>query len=255
MFSRSNFRPFLLAGIGAERDKVTPPTGASFGKTSPFIDAGLGAQYSFTNRLMGQLDFRRVHGFVRDGSGTTGVNRSNANYLGLGLAFALGGAAKAMAPVPTPAPQVQMPITQAPAPIPAPIPAPAPVIVQAPPPVPAPAPVQIARSERITLSDTELFEFNKAQLRMPQPKLDEMADVLANNPQINNRGLSQRRAEAVKSYLVSKGVASNRIKAIGHGESNPVVQCTEKDRAALIQCLEPNRRVEIEQITVERTIQ
>ncbi len=270
MFSRDTFRPFLLVGVGAERDKITPPAGfgSSFSKTSPYIDAGLGAQYSFSNRFMGQLDFRRVHGFVRDSGGVTGVNASNANYLGLGLGYAFGAAAPKA--VPTPVPQVQMPILP-PAPVytPAPVAAPAPVIVQAP--VPAPAPVQMPRVERITMSDTELFDFNKAQLRLPQPRLDELAATLASNPQINNvsvngytdrlgtdaynRKLSQQRAEAVKAYLVSKGVESSRVRAVGHGEGNPVVQCTEKDRAALINCLAPNRRVEIEQFTVERTVQ
>ena len=58
----------------------------------------------------------------------------------------------------------------------------------------------------------------------------------------------------MKAYLVDKGVAANRLIAVGHGEANPVVQCTETDQAALIACLEPNRRVEIEQITIERPI-
>jgi OOP family OmpA-OmpF porin len=177
-------------------------------------------------------------------------------------------AAKAL---PTPAPQVQMPIIPQPTytPVPAPAPAPAPVIVQAP--VPAPVPVQMPRVERITMSDTELFDFNSANLRLPQPKLDDMANVLASNPQIANvvvngytdrlgtntynQRLSQKRADAVRSYLVGKGVAANRVRAVGHGESNPVVQCNETNKPALIKCLEPNRRVEIDQITVERTVQ
>ena len=130
-------------------------------------------------------------------------------------------------------------------------------------PAPAPAP----RLERYTLSATELFEFDKATLKPRQPKLDEIADAMRRNPQIDNvritgytdrlgsdeynMKLSQRRADAVKDYLVGKGVESRRLQAVGRGKANPVVQCGDKDRAALIRCLEPNRRVEVEQITIE----
>ncbi len=123
------------------------------------------------------------------------------------------------------------------------------------------------RLERLTLSATELFEFDKAQLRLPQPKLDEIADVLVRTASIEhvritgytdrlgskayNLKLSQRRAESVKAYLVRKGVAAQRLVAVGKGEANPVVQCNEKNKAELIKCLEPNRRVEVERITIE----
>jgi OOP family OmpA-OmpF porin len=105
---------------------------------------------------------------------------------------------------------------------------------------------------------------------MPQNKLNAIADALSRDTQVNNvvisgytdrlgsdkynQALSQRRADAVKDYLTGKGVASNRLSAQGKGESNPVVQCSQTKRAALIQCLEPNRRVEVEQITIERRV-
>jgi len=49
-------------------------------------------------------------------------------------------------------------------------------------------------------------------------------------------------------------VNANRLNAMGKGEANPVVVCTEKKRTALIECPEPNRRVEVEQITIERRV-
>jgi len=145
--------------------------------------------------------------------------------------------------------------------------APPPVYVQKPPRVATYSP---PRRERFTLSAHELFAFDRDELRMPPPKLDEIASALINNPQIKavtitgytdrlgsdeyNVELSQRRANAVKSYLVGKGVAADRLIAVGKGKADPVVHCDNSDRSALIKCLEPNRRVVIEPITVERRV-
>ncbi|HET7728901.1 MAG TPA: OmpA family protein [Usitatibacter sp.] len=136
-------------------------------------------------------------------------------------------------------------------------------------PAPPPAePAPVPRLERYTLSAKELFGFDEATIRGSNAKLDEIADVMKRNPRIDhvtitgytdriggdayNLKLSQRRAQAVKDYLVARGVAAGRLATVGKGKANPVVQCNDKDRAQLIRCLEPNRRVEVEQITIER---
>lgn len=136
-------------------------------------------------------------------------------------------------------------------------------------PVVAVAPPPPAIKKTITLSASELFAFGNDSLRMPQPKLDAIAETLLTRgtggealvvngytdhlgSDAHNLALSQRRAEAVRSYLVRKGVAPNRVSAVGKGEANPVVACDGiKDRTALIACLAPNRRVEIEPLTLE----
>ena len=127
-----------------------------------------------------------------------------------------------------------------------------------------------SRLERTVLSARELFEFDKAKVRGPIAKLDEIANTMKREPGIDqvriigytdrlgsneyNQKLSERRAQAVKDYLVAKGVAARRLVAVGKGESNPVVTCNDKNRAELIKCLEPNRRVEVEEIVIERHV-
>ena len=62
----------------------------------------------------------------------------------------------------------------------------------------------------------------------------------------HNRALSQARAEAVKHYLVRGGIAENRIRAAGFASERPLSHCSDNlPRAALIACLQPDRRVEI----------
>ena len=66
-----------------------------------------------------------------------------------------------------------------------------------------------------------------------------------------NQRLSERRAAAVKTYLVSKGVDANRVYTEGKGETQPVTgnKCDKVGgRAAQISCLQPDRRVEVEVI-------
>lgn len=123
--------------------------------------------------------------------------------------------------------------------------------------------------ETITLSASEFFAFDSDTLRLPQPKLDAIAEALLKRSKGNevlvvngytdrlgsdahNLALSQRRAQAVRNYFVHQGVSPNRVEAVGKGEANSVVTCNGiKGRAALIECLAPNRRVEIGPLTID----
>jgi len=249
MLSRSTFRPFILMGAGYQEDRLSnAPTGEVQGY-APYVEAGVGVQAVLSDQWSLQLDFRREHGFLRNND--FGSNGNNNNYLSLGISYAFDKS-------PT------LAVAQA-----APTPPPAPIVVMAPPP-PPPAPAPAPRFEKIVLSSTELFGFDQSALHMPQPKLDEIARVLNNNTQVNNividgytdrigsdkynQKLSERRANAVKDYLVGKGVSADRLTAEGKGKSNPLVTCTDKKLSKLIECLEPNRRVEVEQIVVEQRV-
>jgi OOP family OmpA-OmpF porin len=248
MLSRDRIRPFLLIGAGVERDKVNNPL-RNVSENSPYWTAGVGVQATLTPQWSLQADIRTVRSDLRHDE-LYGFNKPNNKYITVGLNYAFNPPPAPPAPVVAPAP-----VAEAPAPAPAPVPVP-------PPP---------ARFEKVTLSATELFAFNSAELSMPQPKLDDIAAALQADPSITdvditgyadrlgsakyNLKLSQRRADAVRAYLVGKGVDGSRLKAYGKGTANPVVTCTEKNRAALIKCLEPNRRVEVEQITIEKRVQ
>jgi len=248
MLSRERFRPFVLFGLGVERDKVENRF-RNVGHNSPYATVGIGFQASLTPQWSLQADLRSVRGFLRHDE-EFGFRRSNNKYLTVGLNYAFNPPPVAAAPAPAPEPVVEA------------APAPAPV---------APPPPPPARFEKVTLEATKLFEFDKADVIMPSPKLDEIASALQADTSITNvditgytdrlgsdkynQKLSERRANAVRDYLVSKGIDGNRLKAYGKGEANPLVQCNEKNRAALIACLEPNRRVEVEQITIEKRVQ
>ena len=140
-------------------------------------------------------------------------------------------------------------------PKPAAAPAPAPVAAPAPAPVAAPAPAPVAAS-KVTFAADAFFDFDKAVLK-PEGKA-KLDDLVSKVKGINleviiavghtdsvgsdayNQKLSVRRSEAVKAYLVSKGIEKNRVYTEGKGEKQPVA--SNKTSAGRAQ----NRRVEIE---------
>ena len=71
-----------------------------------------------------------------------------------------------------------------------------------------------------------------------------------------NPKLSERRADAVKQYLIGKGLDAGKISASGKGQTQPVTKvaaCKDKIGLALHVCLQPRRRVDIE-VTGSKTI-
>lgn len=98
------------------------------------------------------------------------------------------------------------------------------------------------------------FDFNSAKLSGESyPILYDAAKTLLMNPNMKaeiqgytdnvgsesyNKNLAQKRAEVVKGYLTSKGIAANRLTAVGFGESNPVADNKTADGRAM------NRRIE-----------
>ena len=149
-------------------------------------------------------------------------------------------------PPPAPAPRVAPPPPPPPAAAPAPAPAPAPV------PVVVPAPVQ----EKVTFAADAYFDFDKSKLK-PEAQA-KLADLTEKTKGVNleviiavghtdsvgkdgyNQKLSIARAEAVKNFLVGKGIEKNRVYTEGKGSKQPVADNkTAEGRSK-------NRRVEVE---------
>lgn len=196
---------------------------------------GLGLQYALNEHVDLRLEAERYRLDNSFGS------KDNIDFISVGAVYRFGKKTHAV-----PAPKVIEPVRQ-------------PVAVEPPPPAP--------KFKKYTLSATELFAFNSDKVKIPQPKLVEIADALKESDSPKhivivgytdnlgsdeyNKKLSERRAIAVKNYIASNGVDADRLKIEGKGEADPVVTCTNKKKAELIECLAPNRRVEIDQITVK----
>ena len=133
----------------------------------------------------------------------------------------------------------------------------------------------VYQEETVSLSAKTLFGFDRDNLRPEaMDTLNNLAQRLSNTnvetvrveghtdfmgSDAYNQALSERRANVVSNYLVNRGVPSNKISAVGLGESQArmTAECqaevnrlgkrvsAAKKRAALIACIEPDRRVDV----------
>lgn len=206
--------------------------GGKLSARDTFPKAGVGLEYKFNDSWALRAEAERY----RISNGITDHN--NIDLYSVGVVYRFGATKKAV------------PVTA----------------MQAPVVTPAPAP----RFEKVTIGATELFKFDSSEVTPVQPELEKLTTTLKNSsaPQkVNivghtdrlgsdeyNQQLSERRALAVKNYMVDKGIAADRLAIEGKGEKDPVVQCNEKNREKLIECLQPNRRVQIDQIEVETEV-
>ena len=99
---------------------------------------------------------------------------------------------------------------------------------------------KIFKNKEITL-DNIYYDYNQSNIRRDaQPTLNELANTLLENPNIRiqmashtdcrgkanyNQTLSQRRAQSAVDYLITKGIAPERLQAKGFGKSSPAIDC------------------------------
>jgi OOP family OmpA-OmpF porin len=208
-------------------------------------NVGAGVQYLVTENIGLQADLRSVWSEANIGADSKTVANTVLNF---GAIFRFG---------------VPAPVVAEPAPQPVAIvaePAPQPVAIVAEPVKPACKP----NVETITIQSEALFDFDNTVVKGKNNKvLDEIAAKIKDHDDVEfilvtgytdiigtdayNQKLSERRADAVKKYLASHGIKDVRIKSVGKGESEQVVDCKGvKGNKQIIECLAPNRRVVVD---------
>ena len=242
MFSREKLRPFLLVGVGYAHNKLDYAV-AGGSKDSLMANVGAGVQYAFTESIGLQADLRSVWSEAEVGAdGKTIAN----TVLNIGAIFRFDSPAPVAAAEPAPQPVLAAPVAETPAPVVAAKPVCKPVL------------------ETITIQSEALFDFDKYTIKGKNNQvLDEVAAKIKEHDDIEfvlvtghtdkigsdayNQKLSERRADAVKKYLASHGIKDVRIKSVGKGETEPVVDCAGvKGSKKVIECLAPNRRVVVD---------
>ncbi|MHB9020826.1 MAG: outer membrane beta-barrel protein [Halothiobacillus sp.] len=194
---------------------------------------GVGAQYALTESLDVRAEIERYR--INDAVG----NKGDIDLISAGIVYRFG----QKAPQRAAAPEAVATISP-----------PAPVVVRHAP-------------QKVTLSADSLFDFNKSTVKPAGKRaLDQLASdlsgtdydvitVIGHTDRIGshayNLKLSTSRAEAVKSYLIASGkIPANKISAKGVDGADPVTKPGDclgtKATKALIRCLQPDRRVEVD---------
>lgn len=215
-----------------------------------FASAAIAAPFAALAQSNGADNWRSTDGTVWK-NGSNELCWRDANWTPATANQACDGALKPPAAAPAPAP--------APAPRVAPLPPPPPAAAPAPAPAPRPAPAAAPAapvSEKVTFAADAFFDFDRAVLKPEaRAKLDDLVgktsavalEVIiavghtdSAGSDAYNQKLSVARSEAVKAYLVGKGIEKNRVYTEGKGEKQPVADNkTAEGRSK-------NRRVEIE---------
>jgi OOP family OmpA-OmpF porin len=210
------------------------------------------------------IDTKGIVGYVID-------QRGNVVRSGTGLCWRTGYWTPALAIAECDPDLVKKP--EAP-PAPKAAPAPAPAVEMPKPVAPPPPPAPKKVSTKVSLGADALFDSGKSQLRPEgQAKLDELAaqlkdvklDVITVTGHADRMGnakrnqkLSEERAAAVKARLVEKGIDGYRVYAEGKGSSNPVTKpgdCKGDKGKKLVDCLQPDRRVDIDVVGSREQVQ
>ena len=177
---------------------------------------GVGLQYDLTRALSLRGEWERYR--VNDSVG----NKGDVDMLSVGLVFMFGTSEPAPKAAAAPAPYV--------APVAAPVAvAAAPVLVI--------VPIAAKTQQYCTILDIQ-FEINNSTVqREAEEKLDTVVTYMRKYPgttavieghtdevgtSADNMRLSQSRADSMVNYMVSKGIARNRLQAVGYGETRPI---------------------------------
>jgi len=259
VFRYGNWQPYIGGGLGAARMAINGGRWDNVELRDRYDtkfawQLGAGVGYELNPNWTVSLDYRYLR-LGSEGSFDLLANQPNtrvetkyqAQSAMLTLRYNFGSTAPAPAPLPEPVQVV--PVVEPPAP----------------PPPPAPVCRQFTPGESLNLDgckagDTLVlhgvnFEFDKANLTVnAKTLLDQVVAELTRHPDIKvainghtddkgsdayNLKLSQRRADAVKAYLVEQGILAERMSAQGFGEAMPIADnSTEEGR-------ERNRRVEL----------